>query len=220
MGTTQQLLLHSDVSAFGTLVVELLFEDGAGSGTAVNTGTLGGVYVVGGSTPASITTADAFQGSGSLTFPDILGPEGCAIDGHPTELIIGTADFRIQVAVKITTFTTGFNQVFWGWESGTPQPILIVRTSTGVLAYGDGVGGGTDTSQTVDLNVWSEYEWNRVSGVSTIKYNGGTVATFSDTSDYNNGFSSGSFRVGSFGNGAAGIRNGFLDAFRFYNGNV
>jgi hypothetical protein len=202
---------------YGDLVLEVLFEDGAGSATAVNTGTLGGTLAVGGATPASITTSDAFQGSGSLTFPNVINTQGSAAFPHPPELIISTANFRIQVAVKLTTFTVTFSQTFWGWELGTPQPQLAADTS-GNLIFSN--GSSHNTGQTIDLNVWNEYEVNRLDSVTTVLYNGVQVYQAADTNDYNNGFTNGSFRVGASGNGAASIRNGFLDQFRFYNANA
>lgn len=205
---------------FGELVLELLFEDGAGSPTAVNTGTLGGSANVGGATPATISTADAFQGTGSLHGVDLLNPQGFAAFGvgNP-ELRIGTANFKIQVAVKLESLTTTFDQVLWSWQSGSPYPMLGIEKSTGVLYYADGTTP-TNTSQTVSLNVWNEYELNRLAGVTTVLYNGVSVLSFADTSNYNVGFAGGSLLIGAASNGAAAIRGGFIDQFRFYNGNA
>lgn len=221
MGTAQQLLLHGDAGAdFGDLVVELLFEDGNGSTTAANTGTLAGTYSCGGPTGASVTTADAFSGSGCLgNFSNVSNAQGGASDGHPPQLIIGTANFRIEVAVKLATFTTTFGQVFWGWEFGAPSPALSVDTS-GNLIVGY-AGTSADTGVDVTTNVWHTYEMNRVAGVTNVLYDGTQVWSIADTSNYNNGFTSGSFRVGCAGNLAGGIRgSGVLDQFRFYNGNA
>lgn len=198
----------------GELVVELLFEDGAGSGTAANTGTLGGVYTIGGPTGASITAADSYQGGGSLNGADVVNPQGGASTGVSAELIIGTANFSLEVAVKLTTLSTTFDQNFWGWESGSPSPILGV-TSAGALVF-----TGVDTGVTVTTDVWHTYVLRRISGVTKVLYDGAEVYSVADTSNYNNGFTTGSFRVGCGGNFAAGIRNGFLDQFRFYNGNA
>lgn len=203
---------------FGTLVVELLFNDGAGSTTAVNTGSTGGTFNVGGQ--ASISEANSKEGLSSMFHANIANPLfGAASGTNETEYIIGTANFRMMISVYTTTFTSTWGNVFWGWGNGSPQPTLSIAPTTGNLWAAIG-GVSNDTGVVVDLNVWNDYELRRFNGVTEVVYNGSVVFSLADTADYNAGFSSGSLRVGSAGNTAGGNRNGYTDVFRFYNGNA
>lgn len=205
----------------GTLVVELLFEDGAGSGTAANTGTLGGTFTIGGSLNPSIVATGGHDGGGYLQFQDAGTSDnnGCASDGHPPQLIIGTANFEISVYAQFVRYDTAWGQAFWGWEFGNPSPRLFCEDVTGKLRIVDGTVN-IDTGFTCPIDsTWRKYTLRRLAGVIYALVDGVVQYSGAYTSNCNVGFNNGSFRVGADGN-AAGGQCGKFDDFRFYNANV
>lgn len=207
---------------FGTLVVELLFETGAPGGPTNNTGSLGGTAVFGdggtGNFP-TIVTSGGFDG-GYMSFAAVGGnPKATASIGFSSDLIIGTANFKIEVQAWFSTYATTFGQILWGWGNGSPSPNLIVGTD-GNLHFIDGVIS-IDTGHVVDLDMtFRKYTLQRLNGVASVLVDDVEVYSGAYTSNCNVGYSAQSFKVGTQGNGSGGLSGAALDEFRFYNANV
>jgi hypothetical protein len=213
---------------FGELVVELLFEDGAGSSTAANTSphsigafTIGGVGV-----PSQIVASGgAVDGGGFLQCPTvfdggIICTKAYVLAINEAKLRCGTANFKFQCYCRFRLITNRWGYIFWGFQNGT-HPSLYVETGTGALRAGI-AGGDVNTGyvQAAD-NTWRKYEISRESGVTSVSVNNIVVYSQADVYNYGaGGHTTNTVQIVAAGNGAGGFSNADMDGFRFYNGNV
>lgn len=200
----------------GTLLVELLFNDGAGNGTALNTGSLGGTFSIAGQASIQASGSGAEDAGGYLKMTGVYDGGLNCNDAHPAALILGTSDFEISAYARFSTYSSRWGQILWGWEYGNPSPRLYVEATTGLLRFGDGtINVNTGVSVTLD-STWRQYKLRRISGVAAIYINNSLISSFAYTSNCNVGFTNGSFRVASDGNGAGGFNTADIDQFRLY----
>lgn len=237
-----QPLAFGSATSLGTLVFEYLFEDSGTGGPFANTSGRGPgsatIATPDGAAASSSTTA--YEGSKSL---HLTGPQ----DGHErieipyhVDLNIGTADFDIEIAAYIVQWLTseyGPNLFSWGGNVPTPSSSTVcpaagfhignggASTPAGKLRYGNTVPSGItavdfETSFIPSLNTWYKYRFSRRSGVVEVFVDDVSYGTVADTSSYTNAPRSGVVYAGVSWSTAGNFRDVYLDAFRFWNGNV
>ena len=88
------------------------------------------------------------------------------------------------------------------------------------MFYLDDNGTATSTGVAPAVNTWTLVSLERLSGVTSVRVNSSVVLSFADTRNYNVGFNNGGFYIGLYNFSNAGNFQGYIDQFRFYNGNV
>lgn len=201
---------------FGTLVMEVHFEDSPDTGSYDNSAALGPTQVdlyLGGT---CLSSAQAYDGAQSAH----LISRSISTPNNLPDLLIGTANFRMSLFAYFLDVTSGpFGQGLFMFDTAAGiTPVLYLAAGTGYVSYSNNGALSLTSTTAPSLSTWHELWVERFDVVTSFGIDETTLGSAADTSNYITGGNT--LRIGAFGNTAGPLADAYVDNIRFYNGNV